>query len=73
MRIFLLLSCLSLTACADFPQLDALNDSIVVPDYPSFIPFDQISTPTDTTAATTLEQRAANLRARAAALRNTTP
>ena len=72
MRFSIILFCLTLTACADFPQLDALNDSAVVPDYPSFIPFDQIpsAAPTDSTS---LEQRAANLRARAAALRNTTP
>ena len=72
MRFSILLFCLTLTACADFPQLDALNDSVTVPDYPSFIPFDQIPAPSQADDAP-LEQRAANLRARAAALRNTTP
>ncbi len=63
------LLCLCLTACAQFPELDAVHDPNAVT--PALLPTEDLAaTLPQINAADPLAARTASLRARAAALRN---
>ena len=68
-----LLLCLTLTACATFPQVDAAASKAIGPA-PALLPMDDLLAQTGQTGAeaagNSLAASAAALRARAAALRN---
>ena len=71
--IRILALCLTLSACASFPQVDAVASKATGPA-PALLPMDELLAQTGQAraeaAGATLTARAAALRARAAALRN---